>query len=488
MNYTSKAPRHLHFMTMVLLPLALALSTPAQEPNIYFVPSADVESWCLAGHSCCLGTISPRDVAVVNKSTCQDCAFKLAPLLAWNTLVGDDDGDASYYRGVFGGIDALFFKRAPTTQPNMRQMFISPSRPLGRAVSGSPGLRPGDVGAILRNGAGLDGQVVHFLRVEQVRAALGLTSPINDIDIDAIAVSSAGDVFLSLDADHAASLEVDGVPTPMFVQDGAILVIPATAITYDARGNVSAVAANRGMVVFSEPQVDALVASSGITNHVGVCQSQIGDTDALEIAGIGDMQVRWGRNVYTLPHLAVGGESLTGLGVIHTAGGVMTYGPTPCWLARHCSGSYSGPSTGFEMGVAGVGGGAAAASLAALAFDLTLPSPFPFYVDTCTPTVSGPATVAVGVHGGNTPTLLLLSMGPSAIGGVAVSSSSPWLPTSAHPDIYFAGHLATVPVAGGILTLSIPSGLTLNVVMQAVTIDPVRGQPALSTPATLVLR
>lgn len=470
---------------------ALSTAVAAQgQPNIYFVPSADVESWCLAGSTCCLATITPRDVAVVQKATCQDCAYKLAPQFAWNTLVGDDDGDALYHQAnLFGEIDALMFKPAGGTLPNMRQMFISPKRPLGRSVSGVPGLRPGDVGAIIRNGAGLDGQVVHFLRVEHVRSAFGLSAAITEIDVDAVAADSSGNVFLSLDADHAALLDVDGVLTPFTIQDGAILVIPTAAITYDARGNVASVLANRGMILRSESAVDGLVASAGIHDHTATCVSQIGDTDALEVIGAGQLVLQWGRTTMSFSHLAVGGQRLTGLGVITTAGTVMAYGPTPCLLARQCGGAFTGPTTGFEMGVQAVGGGATSASLGALAFDLDLPAPYAFFVDTCTPSVATPATVALGVHGGQSPSLLMVSIGPSAAAGVAPSLPSPWLPTAAHPDLYIAGYVATLPVpASGTLSLAVPGGVTANLVFQALTIDAVSMQPLLSTPGTLVLR
>ena len=477
----------------MLAAVALPVTLAAQGGNhVFFVPTADVEGWCHASSACCVQNIGPRDVAVVDKATCQDCAVKLAPLLAWNTLAGDADGDAIYFDPVmFGEIDALLMKQSAGSAPNMRNLFLSVKRPLGAAVSGTPRLRPGDVAAIVRNAAG-DGQLEHFLRVEQLRSALGIAAPIAAIDLDAIAQDAAGNLYVSLDGDMVVQLLVAGVVTPILLQDGAVAVIPASAIGYDARGNVASVLPNGAMVLFDEARADSLVAHAGVNDAAGAPVLAIGDVDALEIdpTATGPLPLLWGGVAYSFTHLAFAGETLTGLGVLSTIGGgsIFSFGHTPCCLdlARGGSSCLTGPTTGFEMGVQAAGGGPAMASLNALAIRRS-PAPYPFFVETCTPVVTAPGSVQIGLGEGNLPAVLFLSVGASAAGGVAASLPSPW-PVLSHPDFYAAGMLGHVLMTGRSLTLPIPALPPIHVVMQALSLDPSTGTPVLSTPGTLVIR
>ncbi|MBK8098170.1 MAG: hypothetical protein IPK26_13745 [Planctomycetes bacterium] len=472
--------------------LSFAAAAVAQGNHVWFVPTAAVEGWCHAGSPCCVQDIGPRDVAVVTKATCQDCAMKVAPHLAWNTLVGDDDGDALHWQAsLFGEIDAVLMKRAGAGAPDMRHLFLSPKRALGTAVSGTPRLRPGDVAAIVRRG-GADGQLEFFLRAEQVRDALGLTVAPADIDVDAIASDDAGNIFLSLDTDVIANLRVGAAILPRTLHDGAVAVIPATAITWDARANVAGVVANSAMILLNEGQVNTAVVHAAVNDHLGAPVTAIGDLDALEVDETVPpaLSLTWGGVVYTFPHLAFAGETLTGLGVLSTAGGgaIFTFGTVPCCLQlARGSGCLTGPTTGFEMGVQAPGGGAATASLNALAIRFT-PSPYPFFVETCTPVVIAPAAVQIGSKGGNLPRILILSAGPTAAGTAALSAPSPWTPAVAHPDIYLNGFIGTVFMPADSLTLSIPAIAPMNLVFQAACIDVLTGMPALSTPGTLVIR
>lgn len=472
--------------------LSFAAAAVAQGNHVWFVPTSPVEGWCHAGSPCCVQDIGPRDVAVVTKASCQDCAMKVAPELAWNVLAGDDDGDAMHWQSaLFGEIDAVLMKRAGGGAPDMRHLFLSPKRALGTAVSGTPRLRPGDVAAIVRRG-GVDGQIEFFLRAEQVRDALGLTVAPADIDVDAIASDDAGNIYLSLDGDVIANLRVGVAILPRTLQDGAVAVIPATAITWDARLNVAGVVANSAMILLSEGQVNAAVAHAAVTNHAGAVVTAIGDLDALEIDETvpATLGLTWGGVLYTFPHLAFAGETLTGLGVLSTSGGgaIFTFGNLPCCLQlARGAGCLTGPTTGFEMGVQAPGGGAATASLNALAMRFT-PSPYPFFVATCTPVVVAPVTVQVGSKGGSLPRILILSAGPTAAGTVALSAPSPWAPAVAHPDIYMHGFIGTVFMPTDSLALAIPAIAPMNLVFQAVCLDPATGMPALSTPGTLVIR
>ncbi|MFN6193827.1 MAG: hypothetical protein ACK5BN_08405 [Planctomycetota bacterium] len=105
-------------------------------------------------------------------------AEKYTPQAAFHVMAGDEDGDGTYFEAnLFGRIDALceaFGSAAGTPGlSNARNLFFSPSVAMGTNISGGPGLRPGDVGRIVRTTAG-DGQVEHFMRQEQFNLALGL--------------------------------------------------------------------------------------------------------------------------------------------------------------------------------------------------------------------------------------------------------------------------------------------------------------------------
>ncbi|MCA8975462.1 MAG: hypothetical protein KDC98_12130, partial [Planctomycetes bacterium] len=215
--------------------------------------------------------------------------------------------------------------------------------------------------------------------------------------------------------------------------------------------------------------------------------------DALEAddTATGPLRISWGGVVHSFSHLAFGGENLTGLAVLSTqaGGSVYSFGTVPCclWLARsNAPGAcLTGPSTGFEMGVLLPGGGAVDQSLNALAIRHD-PSPYPFFIDTCTPIVTTPGSAQVGVSGGSTPTAIIFSFGPGVAGGVATSTPMPW-PVLSHPDLYTTGMITSLVLGGTSITLSFPALPPINLVMQAVTIDPVALQPVFSTPGTLVL-
>lgn len=465
--------------------LGFAAALAAQpQTHVYFVPATPVQAatWCLGTPpGCCMDLLTPRDVALVSKLTCQDCARKVAPLTAWNTLTGDADGDADYFDNVlFEGIDALLIKHHAAQ--SMRQMFVSPSARVGGAVSGLPGLRPGDVAAVVRDGMGRDGRFLYFLRAEQVRDAFGITDPLATIDVDAIAQDDAGNVYLSLASDTVLRVRIDGVVLPRTLHDGGIAVIPASAITYDAAGNVSAVVANGGMILLSEPSVDAIVAHAGFQDSAHHCVTGLDNLTALEIdrRGVcGPLNVRWGTATFAFSHLIFGGDTLV-MGLLTTCGGgaIVELGATPCPMGRGCADAVA--STGFEFGVL------SATHVQALAV-VDDPQPYHLVLDTCTPEIGAPGSLTLGVEYPAGPAAVALSLAPLAAGGVASSLPTPWGPAEGFPDLYPFGLLHIFPLTSSTLTLTLPPGVVSNLVFQAVEMHPIYGLE-LSAPITVVVR
>lgn len=470
-------------MVLSVLALGGALGAQAQS-HVYFVPSTTVPAanWCIAAPpGCCLDQLTPRDVSLVSKLSCQDCARKVAPLAAWNTLVGDADGDADYHdNALFESIDALLIKR--DANQNMRRMFVSPSAQVRGMVSGAPGLRPGDVAAVVRNAAGADGRFLYFLRVEHVRDAFGIAGPLATIDVDAIAQDDAGNIYLSLNMDKNVNVRIDGVVTARVLHDGGVGVIPAAAITYDAAGNVSAVVASGGVIALSEPAVDAMVALAGFQDSTFACVNNLNNLTALEIdrdAACGPLTVTWGTATFNFSHLIFGGDTLV-MGLLTTCGGgaIAKLGTTPCPMGRSCGEPVA--SIGFEFGVL------APASVHALAI-ADEPEPYHLVLDTCTPEIVAPGALLLGVEYPHLPAAVALSLAPLGAAGVATSWPTPWGPAAGFPDLYPSGLLHIFPLLSSTLNVVIPAGVVSNLVFQAVELHPVHGLE-LSAPITVVVR
>lgn len=286
----------------------------------------------------------------------------------WNyqTMAGDTNASGSVANvGLLGGMDAILSlpyvwdPQSQTAQPRTAPVtaydtYVSPGADVGTFVSGAPGLRKGDCGRFVRNAAG-NGQVEYFIRAEQIIAALGMVNqqgqPLvpDDINLDAIAVSQSRHIFLSFDADHTLRLWQNGVLTNFLLQDAGVACIRAPWWTPNARGEVGAVSANHGIIALSEPQVDGMVAGSAIADHTGVNPGLMTDTEGLAPdRNGGTFPVVWGTSVFNLPNLMLSGETLTGAGVITTAGGIATVNGV-------LLGSPAGtPSTGVQMGMLAV--------------------------------------------------------------------------------------------------------------------------------------
>ena len=276
-------------------------------------------------------------------------AEKFVPQAAFHVMAGDEDGDGTYFEAnLFGRIDALcepFGSTAGTPgMTNARNLFFSPSVAMGTNISGGPGLRPGDVGRIVRNTFG-DGQVEYFMRREQFNQALGLPLA-TPTDVDAICFQPGLGVYFSLDQDVPAVTFCG----PQLIQDGAIVCVPDWAITWTPDFRVAAVLPNSAAVVYSEVQVDAMVVAANVADRNGACLVNAVDLESLDFDWSAPIGVAFPCSgaVVQAPHFVFSVETGTGASLLTTVGGGAIYNhfcgaaATPCGF---------GPTLGNQMGV-----------------------------------------------------------------------------------------------------------------------------------------
>lgn len=492
----------LHFLTAALAAISTHLA--AQQPATLLFATHGNEQTRSGSNGTVLANLQPRAIGVFTPdANLAASAEKFGPGIGFQTLAGDDDGNASVYNpDLTGPIDALAVlpyewdrqlgarpRQSPVT---LLECYISPSHDVGTNVSGVPGLRKGDCGRFVRTAAG-NGQVSWFVTAEQLIQAFGMFDPANlqplapdDIDLDAITVTMDRHVFVSFDGDHWMRLQQGGALVNMLVPDGAVLCIPGPVWTPNARGEVGAVLPNRGVVVITEPQANTLALNAALTDVAGACVPAMVDTEGLAVdpAG-GTFTSMWGNQQLTWPHLLLNGELMTGAGVITTRGGGQIAQVNGAPLARACG---AGPTTGIQMGLAPSGSVARLGALETLAKE-----PFWFVLGSPTPNgLGGPVEVHVGT---NLPAgMALVGFG---LGALPVSPSidfSPWSPNNAcFPELYptiLPNPFFPVPLGAGVggarfgaLTFAGSPMVAPGILFQAVTVT--GATLHLSTPATL---
>ena len=156
--------------TLTLLSAVTLASATIQAQGFDFLYTTSQNESTLSGSGgTVLRNLHPNDIVGVPAVQCMTMAEKWLPRQGIITMAGDEDGDDDYWEpGILGSIDALIASGpAGSAMVNGRTVWYSPSVTLGTVVSGGPGLRPGDIGRIVRNG-GLDGKVQHFIRQELI--------------------------------------------------------------------------------------------------------------------------------------------------------------------------------------------------------------------------------------------------------------------------------------------------------------------------------
>ncbi|MBL8750319.1 MAG: hypothetical protein JNK78_14230 [Planctomycetes bacterium] len=419
-------------------------------------------------------------------------AEKWAPRTCFQTMAGDENSDGLFWNPtLFGKIDALVDVPVAGSPigalANARTVFWSPSVDMGIGVSGGPGLRAGDVGRIIRNTAFQDGQVEYYMRREDFNSALGL--PLNTvIDVDAIAWAPGMGVYFSLDQDVFAFPACG----PTIIRDGDIICVPEPMLTYTWDMRIQSVTPNSAHVVYTEAQVDAMVANAGVADRFGNCIPNAVDLESLEIDWNAQAAVIPGCTglVVHRPHFIFSTETMTGAGLLTTIGGGSIYNATCAPAATPCGG---GPTLGWQMGIQPVNAALGAPSFVnAITFTRSVRYSMEPQVHVATNPIGGLpfGWQNVDISSPFPFNIIVWTTAPVGVNTVAQSFANPfWMLT--HPDFYPMPTIWTSCLtAGGFATwpmLALPPGFTGNVVFQAVGFSTF-GSIEFSTPMTLEIQ
>ena len=408
-------------------PLLLSSLAWAQAPDILFTTTRPEQTLSGSGGTI-LHATHPNEVLRLLPGPGPATAEKWAPRTMFHVHAGDDDADDRYWQpGMFQQIDALLSDTFGTGPTNQRKLFFSPAVPMATAVSGGPGLRPGDVGRIRKLG-GLDGQVEHFITAEQIQLALGLPPVPAFVNVDAFAAQPNLGVMFSIETDTPVMLAM-GPPT---VLDGDVMLIPPAALAYSGTGTIAAVLPGSAVVAYREAQLDNAVTNAVVTDRDGICLNTIIDADALEI----DLMLPIAFTVPSMfgpvavPHVIFAGESLTGGGVLDTfMGGRIRPHPSG-QLGNNCG---VGPTFGSQVGLLPPSAGSP--GIASSVNSLATAQVCTFVTETPTPQVPMGTPTQVDYQSPGTPSIMLLSFAPGGPGAVPLSAT-PGFPGNCYPNYY----------------------------------------------------
>lgn len=200
-------------------------------------------------------------------------ARSFLPISLQDHYIGDLDNDGRYVEvsdeGPFGSsnaIDEIFVKAGTLGPVTPRDVFFSVE---DANVVG--GILQSDVVRYMAQGV----REV-FMTEAQLITATGVTVTLtNTINLDALCQTAGGDLFFSVSDAETMTLGA--------VADGDLLHIPASAITYDGAGNVTAITANSAIRVATEAQVLAMITASGIRQASGAVIGTLFELAGLEI-------------------------------------------------------------------------------------------------------------------------------------------------------------------------------------------------------------
>jgi len=426
-----------------LIAATLAAAANAQH-SLLFTPSAN-EVTKSGSAGAYVRNLGPNAISVVTPNAAiTHSAEKFAADWNYQTLAGDTDVPADGFVShiaFMGGINALttlpyqWNEQTQTFEPRTRPVtvadaYITPRNDVGYNVSAPNQLRKGDCGRFVRNAAG-NGQVEYFITAEQIITAFGMFDPQSgqplepeDIALDAIAVSLDQHIYLSFEDDHWMRLFRNGALNNFFVPDGSVVCLRNPVWDPNTKGEVAVVQANRGIVVLSEPQVDAMLVNSNAADNAGANPPAITDLDGLAIDrdGGGVLVVQWGNQVFNLNHLLLSGTTMTGCGVISTVGGGTIAVVNGCALAA----TAPTPSYGRRMGLQWTPAPGAQSSVENL--DLLETEPSYFVLATPTPgpgTLPGAFTVHVGTNVNPVAVVLLYGIGALPVSPSADPATMP---------------------------------------------------------------
>jgi hypothetical protein len=455
-------------------------------------------------------------------------ARPLLPATTLQTYLGDGNNDGNFlkfrnWKTYFQAINlgGLFIKAADRGLVTWDKVFFTVRRNATATGTGAVGtlqvevltgngttpvtLVPGDFVRLKPNG-----NAEFFLRQSQIVVAVGNQSGAATIGAGALLQGANGDLYY---APSDGSHWVNGNQTGSTVAyDGAILKIDAANITYDAAGNVAALAPNSARILINEittsPNIRAMVGNSGAVDRFGAALVgpvfSYGKTVGLAFDPNG------GSFVPALPDAA---GNLTPEPNLIWASDAGAYGGTLFSTANGGSiAVINGVACGSnQVGVAANGSWLGVAQDAAnfqptlMGFTLCdIVAPQPLLVDQNNfgglPPVATQATWDIDLFGtAGTPAFVFLSLGPTTAGTAPASVPAAFVPLGFTPgswnDVFLLSGLfdlsATVLGPFGYGTVSVPNpnpggftGFTLMV--QGVALQP--GGLELSSPMLVQLQ
>ena len=217
------------------------------------------------------GLINPDELAVVTPTAGVYSARPFLPIGTQWAYLGDADQDGRLVDSSTGGpgndVDAVFVKRAvgaPVGPVGPRDVFFSKEETEGFDTTFEDSdvvrFRPGGV-------------LERFISEAQLVSLVGQGAS-GDVDLDALCQTPAGDLLCSFSSTEL----VNGLT----VDDGGIVFIPSSGLTYDAQGNVSAVQAGAAQIFLDEPAVFQIIQNSGFATSVGGNPSTLLELSGLE--------------------------------------------------------------------------------------------------------------------------------------------------------------------------------------------------------------
>lgn len=460
---------------------ALCATATAQLPS-YMTTFSQPENSASGSGGTVLGQLLPNEITVLEfNSACLRSSEKWLPRTATHTMAGDENADGMFFNpGILGGIDALLTVAtfvAPSVIQNQRTVYYSPEVAMGTNISGSPGLRPGDIGRINRIGAA-DGQIEYFITQEQLNNALGLP-PAYPINIDAACFQPNFGLFFSVDVDVPA-MTVCG---PTLIRDGDILCLPGGSMGYTGMLTVATTTLNSAVRVYTENQMDVMTANAMVADRFGGCVTSVIDIESLEMDLTGPTTTITPCAGYTIPvpTLVYSCEGGTGASLLETSSGGSIHN-TVCGPAG-VSCTTGNPTMGPQMGIR-----PASLTVGAPSWinALCVGRGCRHVLEPQSPVVSGPAPPGATMIDSHTPFVLGLIL--VELVSPVVPSSAPAFPFSptCFPDLYAPSIFPWVVVGPGYDSfpmVGIPAAFTGKVLFQNVGFG--AGVFELSTPAVI---
>ncbi|MCA8947930.1 MAG: hypothetical protein KDE27_00410 [Planctomycetes bacterium] len=296
----------------------------------------------------------------------------------WNAFFGDEDNNNAYGDSAIGAIDAVHVPLAAPSPASFFDIYFSIQTPTGSAgFLGAP-VSDGDVIRLVNTGSTTG--IETLISQAQIISAMNSTSTNVDVVAFTIDEIGGGDMYFSF----TATVDVNGVN----LEDGGILRIPASALTYTG-GVVSAVTPGSAEIVLTEAEVAAMFVNAGYmfgaSDVTGICVDPTLGTFTSSVTN------------KTMPHFWLCDDDSADEGFVSTKNNpvnsmpgvvpTVNFVPMIGAAAFGLSGGFSGPSIGDPFG---------------MAFQFTDPTgPTPMHIDSF-PTYQTPlpATFQIDVTGG----------------------------------------------------------------------------------------